>query len=218
LQLPGLMPSPVGHSVFGALCCKVAPAARVPRWAWYGLGLLAANAPDLDFLAGILVGDVNRYHRSASHSITAAVVFGVACWLIMRASRRTRESARALGVLSVLAYSSHLVLDALSQGSNGRPSGQRLFWPFSTDLVFFGWAPIPAFHHGSAGDSLGSVVGSIVTWHNFQTMVWEVVVLAPVALLIWLVLHHDLLARVLGGSGRRGHGLPTRKMAETDDP
>ena len=125
------MPSPVGHSVFGALCARAAGASSTPRWVWYGFGIFAANVADLDFLAGLLVGDINRYHRSVSHSILAVVVFGAGSWIVARWWPRIREVAGTVVLLGVLAYSSHLVLDALSQAWRGHPSGQPLIWPIT---------------------------------------------------------------------------------------
>lgn len=186
------MPSPLGHSVFGALCARAAGAPSTPRWAWYGFGIFAANAADLDFLAGVVVGDINRYHRSISHSIVAAVAFGVGSWIVARWWRRTREAAGTIALLGALSYVSHLVLDALSQGSRGLPSGQPLAWPITIDLIFFPWAPIPAIEHGTPGQSLASVIAATLTWHNVQMMVWELAMLAPIAAIILLVSHSGL--------------------------
>src|ERR1044071_7547790 len=63
------MPSPVGHSLAGLIAYQIAPEIDgMARGRVVALYLLAANAPDLDFLPGLIVGDPNRFHHGISHS------------------------------------------------------------------------------------------------------------------------------------------------------
>ena len=80
------MPSPVGYSLVGLIIYRVTNRPR-GAWPWQRIGLytLIANAPDLDFLPGLLVGDLSRFHHGPSHSIGFAVLVGVVgCLFISR--------------------------------------------------------------------------------------------------------------------------------------
>ena len=69
------MPSPVGHILFAfAISGVPKPRDVLPQW-WPGLVLLAALAPDLDFLPGIVIGDTNRFQQGPTHTLPAAVVY-----------------------------------------------------------------------------------------------------------------------------------------------
>src|ERR1041385_6780612 len=84
------VPSPVGHSIAGLIAYQVAPEIDgLARRQVIALYLFAANAPDLDFLPGLLVGDPNRFHHGVSHSGGLALLFAIAVSLILR--RRSRR-------------------------------------------------------------------------------------------------------------------------------
>jgi membrane-bound metal-dependent hydrolase YbcI (DUF457 family) len=139
------MATPIGHALAG---CAIAACAR-PR---LKPGILifagvAANAADLDFIPGWLIGDAGRYHHTGSHSLAAALLFGVLAALIARCWRPTR-GAVSLGALGALAYASHPLLDALSMDT-GFPYGCPLLWPFSEHYFI---APRALFQDVYRGD------------------------------------------------------------------
>lgn len=179
------MSTPVGHTLFGLLGGKVGGRADPSRWIWLAVAVFAANAADLDFAAGLLVGDVNRFHRSASHSLFAAVFAGVLIALFVFAVRRDRGLTIRFGVLTVVMYLSHLLLDALSQGWHGRPSGQRLLWPISDVMVRSPWAPLPGVGHGTTGESFASFLGELLTWQNLTVVLIETAIMVPLFALAW---------------------------------
>jgi len=84
------MPSPIAHSLLGLGCGLACLGGRrflggrkscVPAWLLL-LGFTAlGNAPDSDFIPGILAGELNRFHHGPTHSIVwcALVAFGVWC-------------------------------------------------------------------------------------------------------------------------------------------
>lgn len=166
-----------------AVAQSVRPTPDAPVWAVMALAVLAASAPDLDFVPGILMGDANRFHRGPSHSLAAAALFGVIVYLLARV---TRAGAVRLAVLGFLAYGSHLLLDFFTQ-DKGEPFGIPLFWPVSSDGFMSPWQVFGSVKHGVPGDSLETALGYVFSVANVATVAVEVVVLAPVLLASWLI-------------------------------
>jgi membrane-bound metal-dependent hydrolase YbcI (DUF457 family) len=89
-----------------------------------GLVLFAVNAPDVDFLIELARGrSMAEGHGSYTHSLLAMAVFSV----VFAAAARMLSPAGLvrLWVAGVVAYGSHLLLDA---GNRGR--GIALLWPW----------------------------------------------------------------------------------------
>lgn len=70
-------------------------------------------------------------HRGASHSIGFSLIALGLAWLVTR----SWKSALAVGVVVL----SHPVLDMLTDGG----LGCALWWPASTERLFWPWTPIP---------------------------------------------------------------------------
>ncbi|MBQ7251263.1 MAG: metal-dependent hydrolase [Kiritimatiellae bacterium] len=99
---------------------------RLPRRETLRLLAVAAFLaclPDWDYLPGLLVGELNRYHQLFTHSLAfCAVASAVAA----RALRRTRLRPPAVAAIVF----SHLLLDLLTEDARP-PVGIPLLWPFS---------------------------------------------------------------------------------------
>jgi len=126
------MPSPIAHTTTGYIIHKIYQAQR-PEQSWWRLGplpvLLIVTAglsllPDIDSVAGFLLGDFGRYHNSGSHSLfvglAVALAIGGLVWWIKR------SGFVDWFVLAVLCYQFHIVLDFFTVGR-----GVMLFWPVS---------------------------------------------------------------------------------------
>ena len=187
------MASPLAHSLIGlALSRTGRVTSRVPPWLWLALAIGAANAPDLDFLIGLLTGDINRFHQGVSHSFLAAILFGGA---LAMAARAWGASAIRVGLRGTALYASHLLLDLFSR-DNKAPFGQPLFWPvssseFTSGLSFFG-----GVRHGAPGDSLLTFLVHLFSWHNLVIMGLEVTVLAPILVFVWYMRRRSLRLRL----------------------
>jgi inner membrane protein len=149
-------------------------AARQPipdhNWPLVALYLFAANLPDVDFLPGLFVGDLARFHHGPSHSIAAAMLFG------LFASRFFLKRVSAFATASGL-YLSHLLLDYLVQDPSP-PYGVPLFWPFTNEYYM---APFAFYRSILYPRSFAEPVLSIVfSVHNFLTIFSEIVMLLPV--------------------------------------
>jgi hypothetical protein len=117
------MPSPVGHALAGAAAGwgLVGRPSRSGMDAYrtvWRQGLLFAAlgmAPDLDLLLPV-------EHRTLSHSLTAAVVVGLAATMLSWRGR--------FGLAAGAAYATHLLLDWLGSDTTP-PIGIMALWPFS---------------------------------------------------------------------------------------
>jgi membrane-bound metal-dependent hydrolase YbcI (DUF457 family) len=161
------MPTPVGHALAGI---AVAGFSKRPGPPLKHVAVLAfcAAAPDLDLVLRFVDG-VN-HHRGASHSLAAAILAGLAAWLLRR-SGVDLPGAWAVGA----AWASHVFLDYLGVDTSP-PSGEMALWPFSS--AFFA-SPVSVFY------DVGRSFTAEAIRHNLVAVVIEVAVLAPVAWLAW---------------------------------
>lgn len=132
--------------------------------------VVAGNAADLDFVPGILAGEPGLYHHGPVHSLLAAIVFGAlaapfARWLGL-------ASARRCGLLMGAAFASHLLLDMLAS-DDGRPSAVPLFWPLSNAMISL---PLPLFIAIRVDPAVDGFVGGLLSTHNWNAIVWELVI------------------------------------------
>ena len=180
------MPSPVGHSLAGLIAYQIAPKidglARRQVIAWY---ILAANAPDLDFIPGLMVGDPNRFHRGVSHSSGLALLFAIGVSLILRRRQGVWRWTQFLVFLGL--YLSHLILDYLSE-DHSPPYGVPWFWPASRAYYM---SPAPLFPDMHRSSSPGDFFPSLFSAHNLWSVSVECLVLVPL-----LLLAHALMKRM----------------------
>jgi len=96
-------------------------------------GLLTAavaltNAPDLDFLPGLLVGEPGAYHRGVTHTLGAVVLAALIALVVARRRRHWRPWTVGAWVGAV--WASHLLLDLITTDVVA-PYGGRFLWPLS---------------------------------------------------------------------------------------
>ncbi|NKB89405.1 MAG: hypothetical protein GKS06_14390 [Acidobacteria bacterium] len=196
------MPLPVAHSLLGATVCVVADRDAVVPPGRLFAAMVLANAADLDYLAGILVGEPHRFHRMASHSVTVAVVVGLAAallvnrgWLPAWPVRRGWPSGAAgtALVVSLLALS-HVLLDSLNADYSD-PVGVQAFWPFSQRWMM----AFPLFYNveklAGAATPL-AFLSSLLIWHNVKAALLEVALLGPLLFgAVWWRRRGDSAAR-----------------------
>lgn len=180
------MATPVGHTIIGLGLGSASSRAR-PTAAWLVFAAFAACAPDLDFLPGLLAGDINRYHQLASHSLTATLLFGAVSGLAGGYLRRDRRGMNwAIALAAALFYGSHLVVDLFTTDVRA-PYGIPLFWPFYGGHFMAPWTPFGGVRHGVPGDPLMVFLSELFSVHNLIAIGVEVALLGPVAVAIaWL--------------------------------
>jgi inner membrane protein len=168
---------------------------RVDRHQWLMLAacVFAANAPDLDFLPGLFVGDLSRFHHGPSHSIAFAFVFGLFAAIVLPFGKRR---AFAIGFLN---YLSHVCMDFLIDDPSW-PQGVPLFWPFSDEHYM---APMTVFRKFDYSPESSGLIATLFSIDNLATVAAEIGLLLPVLVFVhWLKRKQAIAAYRPEGSNR----------------
>lgn len=134
------MPTPIGHALGGYAAADAATpdtGSTNSRWMVVLLAVVVAISPDFDFIPGLIVNNIPKYHRTMSHGVPAALVVASVLTLLLRGW--WKGSLRHLWVLLFTAYMSHVLLDIVTPDPTGG-SGLRPLWPLSS--VWFAY-PLP---------------------------------------------------------------------------
>jgi membrane-bound metal-dependent hydrolase YbcI (DUF457 family) len=184
------MASPLGHSLISFILARTERTRLQAgnRFAWYAFAILAGNAPDLDFLPGLLLDEPFRFHRGATHSLVAACAFGGIVYFL---ARRMTPRAGALALLGFSCYSSHLVLDL---------PAVPLCWPFFSSHAAIALPSIGEAINWERAGSTANFIEVLFSMAFVQTMVVEALVLLPALLAVWALGKSRNLAAV-GGKG-----------------
>lgn len=188
------MPLPVAHSLLGATICLAADRdGESPSAARLLTAAALANAADLDYLPGMLLGDPHRFHRMATHSVTFAVLAGLAAAAIVRYGGMRPwplrpglpRGALGTGLLVGAIWFSHTVLD-LFNGDYTDPGGVLLFWPF-IDYWVIAWPIFLDVDKVSGAATPVAFLWSLLTWHNVRAAALELAAFGPLfAATMWL--------------------------------
>jgi hypothetical protein len=173
------MPSPIGHTL-AALAIRWAGGPergdRDPsgRAGWLGPLSLACVAvavlPDVDLL-------FYRWHRTVTHSVGMTLLLMIIA-AVVTGKVTGRVVWRAVFLIGA-AHASHILLDWLGV-DRYPPHGLQALWPFSHRWFVSDWDLfLPTERrHALSGASM---------WTNLRAVVREVVILAPVAAMAWLL-------------------------------
>lgn len=139
------MPSPIAHAVSGHAITKLwDPKLSGKRYTNRILLILysvfISIAADFDFLPQLLVSGAD-FHRGITHSLAFAVVFSFTMASIF--SYWTKCQYRKILVITLVLYSSHLILDFFTEGGSGIP----LFWPLINGPFKSSFSIFPGVHH-----------------------------------------------------------------------
>jgi inner membrane protein len=184
------MPSPVGHSLAGLIAYQIAPEiGGMARGRVIALYLVAANAPDLDFIPGLMVGDPNRFHHGVSHSSGLAILFAIVVTLLLRLRQGEWRWKQFLVLLGL--YLSHLILDYFAE-DNSPPYGVPFFWPASGAYYM---SPVSLFSDIHRSNATADFFPSLFSAHNLWSVSVECLVLLPL-----LLIAHALMKRMRTGT------------------
>ncbi len=118
---------------------------------WLILGCVAlANAPDVDFIPGLLSGELNRLHHGYTHTLGWCLLVGVGVRCL--GGGFGKHGGWTALVVIIACLCSHLVADYLCEDRSA-PFGILLGWPFDTRWCL---SPISIFGAMSK-QTLGSV-------------------------------------------------------------
>jgi membrane-bound metal-dependent hydrolase YbcI (DUF457 family) len=101
----------------------------------YGLVILGASFPDLDFIPGLILGQAGRFHHGYFHSLGVAILVSLSVGIFIKIFQPQGPSLKT-GVLVLSLILSHLFLDYFTEAPKGFP----LFWPFSEARIL---SPLP---------------------------------------------------------------------------
>jgi hypothetical protein len=171
----------VGHSLIGL---AIAALGILPRGPLRSLGarawrarytLLAcvalANAPDADYLPGILAGDLNAFHHGYSHTAGWAAMVAAGVWLVGRGTGLLL-GGRPLALAAAL-LASHLAADCLTDDRRP-PIGIMALWPLSDRHVI---APATVFWRLEKREW-----SDLLQWHNAKAVGVEAAWCVPLVL------------------------------------
>lgn len=134
------MATPYGHALVGLSLLNLwfpKFSSEKRTWSLYGLIILGACLPDLDFIPGLLLGHGGRFHHGIFHSAGMAIVATLSVWIIVCGFQRNPHWLKIGGLIFCLTFS-HLFLDFFTEAPKGFP----LFWPFSEAPYL---SPVPIF-------------------------------------------------------------------------
>ncbi|MBI1870462.1 MAG: metal-dependent hydrolase [Chlamydiae bacterium] len=135
------MPSSLAHSMVSAIFYKGSIQKKWNSdWKLLLFFIFCGNSPDLDFIPGLFVGDVYRFHHQFSHSFLGATAIALFLWFFYGIWRKTWRG-KDLFIILVL-VNLHLILDIFVRDPSP-PYGCPLFYPFYKErlispFVFFG--------------------------------------------------------------------------------
>jgi len=186
------MSSPIGHSLAGLVIAAWREKSFKPKnLKVLALYIFVANAPDLDFIPGVLIGKPNLYHHGISHSIGAGLLFALVTAFLVNIKSGKRIWRDFFFMFSL--YGSHLILDLIS--IDGRPPfGIPILWPF-TDRYFMIPLLPPVKHSHLDHATIAQVLADIFSTHNLYVIGLEIILTVPFALIIlWWFRKHRLQA------------------------
>jgi len=170
------MPSPVGHILAGAGVYLSAVRKKDRSRPILAVTLLGSIVPDFDFMPGFFIGKLSAYHHGMSHSLTFAVFFAAAVFVLAEGPQK-KIAVRA-AILGGLGYTSHVILDFLGakEGTRGVP----IFWPLSDKPFGLDLGLLGSFYFRDSG------IWSIIHWNNANAVLRELLVIgSPVLFLLW---------------------------------
>ena len=174
------MPSPVGHTLLGLAFANLPLKQRLYQSAvWISFVIFAANAPDLDFLPGWVLGDINRFHHGISHSIGMAVIFAVLSALL---AKLFTNQLRLVFCVGLIVFLSHLLGDYLGVDVV-EPYGAPFLWPLSQEYFLSPYQIFNPIEHGSVGEISNSVFDKIFSLENLFAACVEMLIVMP----LWII-------------------------------
>ena len=138
------MPSPIAHAITGYALSQL-PATRatcvIRQSLWPAVyGISVSVLPDFDFIPQLITG--LRFHRGPSHSLLAALLASLVLSAIVYSLKRKLSYSR-LFAFTLICYSAHLTMDAVTAGGEG----MRLLWPLSDQYFRAPFSIFPPVRH-----------------------------------------------------------------------
>lgn len=131
--------------------------------------LVLSIVPDLDFIAGLAVCDIGRYHHGLSHSLFVCAFLGALAAFFIAGRLKAIHKLKIYSAC-IISIISHPLLDYFSYDSSV-PFGVPLFWPFYTEYIISPVSLLSDVHREH--DNLSNFLISILNWHNAHEVIIE---------------------------------------------
>lgn len=164
------------------ICRATSKRVTIHQWTFIALCLFCANAPDLDFIPGLLIGNANHYHHGISHSLGFALIFAVA-FSVLFILLKKKFFIKNFFIFFFL-YFSHICLDYFSIDLSF-PYGVPIFWPFSNKYYTPSFAFLPSIARGSS--SWCRFIVGFFSLNNLWAASVEIFLLVPFLLLVLII-------------------------------
>jgi membrane-bound metal-dependent hydrolase YbcI (DUF457 family) len=159
----------LAHATGGYLVYEAARPSGPHRPGLLAAAVVLGNAPDFDFLPGVLIGHPGAFHRGVTHTLAAVLVVAALTWLVAWLRGNTTLAHRAAAFTGA-AYGSHLLLDFLTVDVVP-PHGARFLWPLSSAYYL---SPMTLLHEIIIDPSgRAAFFGSIFTVHTARVWLSE---------------------------------------------
>lgn len=168
------MASPVGHALMGLAAGRGISRPGQRQLGWYAFAIVAGNAADLDFLPGILIDQPFAFHRGPTHSLAAALAFGLLVYLAC--ARRLRRPWRAAAIGGA-AYATHLALDM---------PHIPLFWPLWSEPPAIAWPSLPLSLPWAKDGGAMAAMDVLLSAELLYVLAIETAVYLPALAAVWL--------------------------------
>jgi len=142
--------------------------------AYFLVIVLMANFPDIDYIPGVLMGQINAFHHWYTHTLGWIAAVAVASWWLWRKTDRVRWP---VFVVLFTAMATHLLSDLLS-GDGNAPYGIMALWPFTDSFYISSTSVFWSLRKGTWND--------VFQWYNVRAALYEAAVLLPVLLAVLL--------------------------------
>jgi membrane-bound metal-dependent hydrolase YbcI (DUF457 family) len=179
--LENKMPTPIGHLFGGVICLFFGKKIFVKNRVIIACAIIFAQLPDIDLLFGLVQGNPNQFHHTFTHSFVFVLCAGLLGGLIV--NKLKVMQFRKSFVLFTISGVSHLLLDLLALDTSA-PFGAPIFWPLSNSFYI---SPITIFSDVHRSSSSHTFWASLFSWHNFETILIEIMLLAPIVALLYIV-------------------------------
>lgn len=179
------MPSPLGHALASAVLhkCRV-PGSWKTDWKLLLFHIFCGICPDLDFIPGLLIGNMNRFHHTISHSFPGAFLIAGFLWLFYAIWRKTWKIKDYLFIFLLVVI--HPIMDVLALDTS-LAYGCSLLYPFSKECWISPWVFFQDIHRGSLREFFLGANNLLAFWIELAFFLpWIIVATLPQKKKVWL--------------------------------
>jgi len=168
------MPSPLGHALASAILHKwKVPGKWTSDWRTLLFHVFCGICPDLDFIPGLLTGNINQFHHTLSHSFPGAFLIAGILWLFYAVWKKTWKMSDYLFILILVII--HPIMDVLAVDTS-YAYGCPLLYPFTKEYWISPWVFFQDIHRRSLYEFFLGGNNRLAFWIEFVVFLPLIVV------------------------------------------